>query len=100
RGSTIRPWKSRTFAAKHPIARSRFNGGNVSKTPASSVLLAALTLMLSLSGCSKQADQASAPAGQPTGSADVRPPRNPLRNAYFGDLHLHSGFSMDAFAMG
>ena len=31
---------------------------------------------------------------------DARPPANPLRNAYFGDLHLHSGYSMDAFAMG
>ena len=27
------------------------------------------------------------------------PPPNPLRNAYFGDLHLHSSYSMDAFAM-
>ena len=72
------------------------------KTIASLLLLVATALMLSLCSCSKQADQASAPAeehGQTT-SATARPPRNPLRNAYFGDLHLHSGFSMDAFAMG
>ena len=25
---------------------------------------------------------------------------NPLKNAYFGDLHLHRGYSMDAFALG
>ncbi len=33
-------------------------------------------------------------------ATDARPPRNPLRNAYFGDLHLHTGYSMDAFAFG
>lgn len=26
-----------------------------------------------------------------------RPPANPLRNAYFGDLHVHTGNSFDAF---
>ena len=26
-------------------------------------------------------------------------PRNPLKDAYFGDLHIHSSWSLDAFAM-
>jgi hypothetical protein len=76
----------------------------VSKTNAASVLLASAGLIFALSGCSKTTDQSSAPAEKKevpqTTAADALPPRNPLRNAYFGDLHLHSGYSMDAFAMG
>ncbi|MGB2626296.1 MAG: DUF3604 domain-containing protein [Candidatus Acidiferrum sp.] len=75
----------------------------MSKTSSFSFLLAAVALTLSFSGCSKQGVQTSAPTekgSQTAATVEARPPRNPLRNAYFGDLHLHSGYSMDAFAMG
>jgi hypothetical protein len=47
--------------------------------------------------------KAAEPASNPSSSsqsAESQPPRNPLRNAYFGDLHLHTRYSMDAFAFG
>ena len=32
--------------------------------------------------------------------AEASPSANPLRNAYFGDLHVHTRYSLDAFAFG
>jgi hypothetical protein len=49
----------------------------------------------------KTAAPASNSAGTATpGAAAARPPANPLKSAYFGDLHLHTSYSMDAFAFG
>jgi hypothetical protein len=77
----------------------------MSKTRAGFFLLASATAIFTLAGCTTK--KSDAPAGaqpadqaQSTKPAEARPAPNPLKNAYFGDLHLHSGYSMDAFAFG
>ena len=37
---------------------------------------------------------------QPAVGAEASPSANPLRHAYFGDLHVHTRYSLDAFAFG
>ena len=70
------------------------------RRPSLSLLIAAL---LAIGACQKkEAPVAAAPADSgtaTTAAAPAAPAANPLRNAYFGDLHLHTGYSMDAFAM-
>ncbi|MBT7370175.1 MAG: DUF3604 domain-containing protein, partial [Gammaproteobacteria bacterium] len=34
------------------------------------------------------------------GANEERPKANPERNAYFGDLHVHTKYSFDAYAFG
>ena len=73
-----------------------------SRTPTG---LAAIVLVASL-GCSESAPDASAPlstdAGQPAAEPaserrEVCASRDPLGRAFFGDLHIHTVFSMDAY---
>ncbi len=72
------------------------------RRPALSLVVAAL---LALGACQKKeapVAAAAADAGTATtvaAPAAAAPAANPLKNAYFGDLHLHTGYSMDAFAM-
>lgn len=52
-------------------------------------------LPLVLAGCSAENE-----APPPVARQQAEIPANPLRNAYFGDLHLHTSYSLDAAASG
>lgn len=57
----------------------------------------ALLLLVAAPGCP---DIDSAPPAAPEGYSEVRQPcaeRDPLRKVYFGDLHVHTAFSFDAW---
>ena len=85
------------------VGFERRREGAMRGTRTSLLLFASATLILSSAACSKNDSEAHATQrnqAQSTQPAEVRPPRNPLKNAYFGDLHLHTGYSMDAFAFG
>ena len=67
-------------------------------------LIVIVTAAVALLGAcaQKPPETTAAPAAKDAAAAPpvAQAGPNPLRNAYFGDLHLHTGYSMDAFAFG
>ncbi len=53
-----------------------------------------------LAGCSQNTPAPAAAPPPPPPAASDRPPANPERNAYFGNVHVHTGWSFDAFTNG
>ena len=70
-------------------------------------LLAMTSVAALLAGCgSNRAEQAAKDGGAPGGTStsiearEAAVPENPDKNAYFGELHLHTSYSLDAFIGG
>ena len=70
--------------------------------PRTRASLAFISVALALAACSKQAPPAapSAAPAAPSAPAAALPPPNPENNAYFGDVHVHTGWSFDALTNG
>ena len=64
---------------------------------ASSIL--ALIGILTLTSCEKKAPEQAQQAGQ-AAPTEERVEKNPDRNAYFGEEHIHTSWSVDAWLMG
>ena len=69
--------------------------------------VAAAIVLLTLCACSPPDDADApdaaaqpAPADAPSGSGPAGIARNPDRNPYFGDLHVHTNLSFDAYLFG
>ena len=65
-------------------------------------LASAATVLMGLSACQPQSDTSTdTQTSKPSNTADVtKVERNPTKNAYFGDTHVHTKNSFDAFIVG
>ena len=65
-------------------------------------LASAVTVLMGLSACQPQSDTSTdTQTSKPSNTADVtKVERNPTKNAYFGDTHVHTKNSFDAFIVG
>jgi len=70
----------------------------------STKLLFVILPILVISACDKKEDKANAPAEtkqvEAPATQAVALPSNPTKNVYWGDTHLHTSYSPDAFLMG
>jgi hypothetical protein len=73
------------------------------------IVAATITYLLVLNACSKHDDAPSAVGDAPSSASDAAPtveeleaavPENPLKEAYFGETHVHTSFSLDAYIGG
>jgi hypothetical protein len=61
---------------------------------------AAIGIALGLAACSPPPPATEVSPAATTASATALPPANPENNAYFGDVHVHTGWSFDGFTNG
>ncbi|WP_064742653.1 DUF3604 domain-containing protein [Edaphobacter aggregans] len=70
------------------------------RVPATTSLALVLLSVGTLISCKKSKSPQPAQSTGQTSNAEQLPPPNPDRNAYFGEEHIHTSWSVDAWVMG
>ncbi|MYI75897.1 MAG: DUF3604 domain-containing protein [Acidobacteria bacterium] len=79
--------------------RSRRAGG-IRPAPGWLPLFGIGLLAAACAGDAPETDEAPAAETAAPEAGGAEPERNPLRNAYFGDFHVHSSWSLDSYVLG